>query len=204
MDRHRCQRCSEDNGPGARQLFRSRWTEKRLRPVPVRGRPGAPHRRVGQSLHHQRIRRPPLREDQVQRSAARAGYRSIHCAARSPGRLVARDAGRLVPIPGHSRNPAGGTGHARRPLCRDRGAAKRRVVPALRGPPGRHLADRPGAGSGQACSLASWVRRLHAIRGSGGTRRPPVRLDGLASGDRRGSARRAVLRVPGCRPVRLS
>ena len=47
--------------------------------------------------------------------------------------------------------------HARRPLCRDRSAAKRRVVSALRRPPRRHLADRPVAGSGQARSLASCV-----------------------------------------------
>ena len=38
VDRHGCQRCPEDSGLWAGQLFRSRRAEKRLRPVPVRGR----------------------------------------------------------------------------------------------------------------------------------------------------------------------
>ena len=140
---------------------------------------------VSASLHHQRIRRPSLREDQVQRSAARAGHRFVHCPSRSPGRLVARDADRPVSIPGHWRTRGRGARHARRPLCRDRGAAERRFVPALRRPPRRHLADCPITGSHQARSLASCVRRLPAIRGNGGPWRNHVRLDGLASGDRR-------------------
>ena len=50
---------------------------------------------------------------------------------------------------------------------------KRRVVPALRGPPGRHLADRPGAGSGHGLFAGVVGPTTSRIRGSGGTGRLP-------------------------------
>ena len=127
VDRHGCQRCPEDSGPWAGQLLRIRRAEKRLRPVPVRGRRGASHRGFGQSLRHQRIRRPSFREDagSTFRRACRIPVYSLCCATTwAPG-----GSGRRQACIDSRPLAASRTwhGHARRPLCRDRDAAKRRV-----------------------------------------------------------------------------
>ena len=118
----------------------------------------------------------------------RAGYRFFR-ASRPPGRLVARDAGGPVSIPGHVRriaDVARVTPDAH--YAGIRALPSDESVPAFRGRTRRHLADRPVIGSGQARSLASCVRRLPDIRRIGGLGGIPSRLDGRASRDRRGPA----------------